>query len=87
MRTPKKVNSLGLLGTCVSFTARQMDRFMNKATKANGRLIRKHIKDHCPDIYESLDLDYYNPFEHQSVKKDGLLIYVHSGIEYVFEYN
>lgn len=87
MRTPKEVNSLGLIGTCSSFTARQMDRFMDKATKANGELIRKHIKDHCPDIYESLGLNYYNPFEHQSVKKDDILIYVHSGTDYVFKYS
>lgn len=59
---------------------------MANTTKANGKVIRNLIKEHLPYLYESLALEFYNPYEYKCVKKDGLLVYVHSGIEYFLKY-
>lgn len=86
MKTPDKVNSLICIATCVGITQTEWNKFMNKTVKANGTKIRKLIKEHLPDLYESLCLDFPNPFEHKCVKKQNLLVYVHSGIEYFLKF-
>ena len=86
MKTPKKVRSLKLVNTCVGISQRQWDSYMENTTKASGSQIRSLIKKHLPDLYFELGLEFYNPYESQCVKKEGLLIYVHSSIEYFLEY-
>lgn len=86
MRTPDRVSRLTLINTCVGITQRQWDKYMEGTRKANGRKIRAHIKTHLPELAEYLALQFYNPYEYKSVKKDNLLVYVHSGIEYFFTY-
>lgn len=72
---------------CVDITQRKWDCLMYKARKANGSKIRKLIKKLLPEVYESLALEFPNPYEHQCVKTTTHLIYVHSGIEYFLKYN
>lgn len=86
MKTPIKINCLCLIDTCMGINQREWDKYMKGTTKANGAMIRKLIKKHLPELYNSLTLEYYNPYESQSRKKKGLLIYVHSMIEYFLEY-
>ena len=86
MKTPKVVKELNLIATCVGITQSKWNELMNGTTKANGSMIRSLIKKHLPNLYNSLCLEYYNPYESSSVKKKGLLVYVHSGIEYFLEY-
>lgn len=82
MKTPKHINSLTPIATCVGISIDEWDKYMEGTTKANGALIRKHIKEHLPELYESLGLNFYNPYECKCVKKKGLFVYVHSMIEY-----
>lgn len=86
MQTPKKVESLKLVDTCNSITQQKWNSYMENTTKASGSKIRSLIKKHLPHLYEQLGLEFYNPYESQCVKKEGLLIYVHSCIEYFLEY-
>jgi hypothetical protein len=86
MKTPNKVNGLQLVSTCVGCGLHQWDKYMKGTTKADGKRIRTHIKHHLPELFDDLGLDYYNPYEAQSRKKKGLLVYVHSGIEYFIKY-
>lgn len=87
MKTPKQVNSMELVSSCVSINISQWEEYMEGTTKANGKTIRNLIKNHLPDLYNELGLNFYNPYENQSMKKPGLLVYVHSGIEYFIEFN
>jgi hypothetical protein len=87
MRTPSKVNRIEYITDCTTMTINQWDRLMEGTTKANGSKIRKIIKEHLPLVYDKLALDFYNPYESQCVKKPGLLVYVHSGIEYFIKYS
>lgn len=86
MNTPKQVNTLKCIGTCMNTPIRKWESYMANTTKANGKQIRRLIKKHLPYLYESLALEFYNPYEHKCVKKEGLLVYVHSGIEYFLKY-
>jgi hypothetical protein len=87
MQTPGKVNNMQLYATCESITVDEWERLMNNTTKANGQKIRQLIKKHIPELYEGLGLKFNNPYEHESRKKPGLLVYVHSAIEYFIQYD
>jgi hypothetical protein len=87
MKTPKTINNLFYEANCSSISQYKWQEWMKDTTKANGSLIKKHIKEHLPELYNMLGLQFHNPFEHMSVKKKGLLVYVHSGTEYFFKYN
>lgn len=86
MKTPKEVNKLQLHATCVNCGVYQWEKLMENTTKANGERIRLLIKKHLPELYDSLALNFYNPYESKCVKKPGLLVYVHSAIEYFLIY-
>lgn len=82
MKTPNQISHLDYYANCSSIELNEWEELMEGTTKANGELIRKHIKNHLPDLYDALALEFRNPYEHQSKKKEGLFVYVHSGIEY-----
>lgn len=86
MKTPNTVSSLTLLTDASQISMRQLEKYMEGTTKANGRLIRKHIKEHLPALYADLALNFYNPYEQSCVKKEGLLVYVHSSTEYFLKF-
>lgn len=87
METPTRVNSMQCVAACTGITIDEWNKYMEGTTKANGAIIRSLIKKHLPDLYENLALDYRNPYEGSARKKTGLLVYVHSSIEYFIEFN
>lgn len=87
MKTPKRIKTLDLIADCTSIGLNKWNALMEGTTKASGETIRKHIRDHAPDLYATLALEYPNPYEQQSRKKEGLFVYVHSGIEYFLKFN
>ena len=82
----ENIKELELEYSCTGISQRKWDVLMYNAKKANGSKIRKLIKKHLPEVYESLALNFYNPYEYQSQKTKDHLIYVHSAIEYFFKY-
>jgi hypothetical protein len=86
METPIDVSEVLSVVNCSQISTLGWDRRMRGTTKANGKRIRRIIKKHLPDLYNGLALDFHNPYEGQCVKKKGLLVYVHSSIEYFIEY-
>lgn len=83
----ESISSLELQCTCVGIGIRKWDTLMFNSKKANGSKIRGLIKKHLPELYESLALEFRNPYENQSVRTTTHLIYVHSGIEYFIKYS
>lgn len=71
---------------CSSISKDEWNEYMKGTHSCSGRLLRKKIKEHIPQLYHDLCLDYYNPWEDQARKKDGLYVYVHSAIEYFIRY-
>lgn len=86
MRTPKKIRKLTYMGSCVTMNQQILLRYMSGTSRANGALIRGFIRKYTPNLANELALNFYNPYESQSRKKNGVFIYVHSAIEYVFKY-
>lgn len=74
------------MGSCVTMNKLLLLKYMTGTTKANGARIRGFIRKYTPNIANELALNFYNPYESQSRKKEGVFIYVHSSIEYVFKY-
>jgi hypothetical protein len=81
------VNGLDYESNCTSINIRKWEKLMQKSVKANGSKIRALIKTHLPDLYEYLALEFFNPYESQSVRTKTHFIYVHSGIEYFLKFN
>lgn len=77
-----QVSGLIFEATCVGIGQRQWDKYMKGAVKANGSKIRRLIKRHFPDLYYSIGLEFYNPYESKSKRTKTHFVYVHSGIEY-----
>ena len=86
MKSPLSVSGLTYIGCCADYSFEKWKELMSGTVKANGAQIRKLIKKHLPELYHAIALYSYNPYEHKSVKKEGLLVYVHSGIEYFLKF-
>lgn len=82
MKKELYTDKIRLVSDCTSITLKQFDFLMEGAVKANGSKIRKMIKKQIPDLYESLALEFYNPYESNSKRTPTHYVYVHSGIEY-----
>lgn len=67
---------------CKDISIDTWNGLMKGAVKANGLKIRRMIKKQLPDLYYTLALEYFNPYEHLCQRTKTHLIYVHSGIEY-----
>ena len=74
--------SIQLECDCTCININEWERLMENAVETDGQELREMIKIHEPDLYESLALDFRNPYEGQSQKTDTHYIYVHSAIEY-----
>jgi hypothetical protein len=83
MRTPQDVE-ITYIGNCSELPASFVDKQMDKAARANKKNINRLVKQQYPDIFESLDLSFYNPFDYY--KNDKFLILRHSAIGYFFKY-
>lgn len=86
MRTPTKISKLTYMGSSMTMNKLLLLKYMSGTSQANGARIRGFIKKYTPNIAYELALNFYNPYESQSRKKEGVFIYVHSSIEYVFKY-
>ena len=84
MRTPTKVDSLHLECSCVCITSYEWDKLMSGSTRSDKRIINKLVKEHIPELYYDLSLDFYNPYNYY--KTATHLILVHSSIEYFLRY-
>lgn len=73
------------VATCTGISIWQWNKYMKGAIKANGSKIRMMIKKQLPDLYESLGLQYRNPYEYQSKRTATHYIYIWSQIEYFLE--
>ncbi len=82
-----KTKGIVLIDTCISSGPEKWDQYMKGTVKANGKKIRLLIKKHLPDLYNELTLQFYNPYEKQCYRKEGLLVYTHSMIEYFIKIN
>lgn len=62
---------------------------MKYTRPCSGRLLRKKIQKELPELYNSLCLDLYNPYEQQARRsnKTNIAVYVHSAIEYFIKLN
>lgn len=58
------------------------DILMKKRQKADYNQIREHIKNHIPELYESLALDFPNPYSSQTWETNICYIISHSMKEY-----
>jgi hypothetical protein len=84
MKTPKKVSSLSLECTCVDITITKHDTLMLNRSKANKRIVNQLVKTHLRWLYDSLSLDFYNPYNYYKTKTH--LILVHSEIDYFLRF-
>lgn len=84
MQTPKNVRFLHCEVTCVSLRYYEFDKLTKNKTKANKKTRNKLVKEHLPDLYDSLMLSLYNPYDYY--KTDKHLILIHSGIEYFLRF-
>ncbi len=80
------IQSLEHVASCVGISQYEWDEYMKGAVKANGSKIRKLIKKFIPELYEALELDFYNPFEHHSQRTKTHFIYISSHIEYFLKF-
>jgi hypothetical protein len=80
MKTPTDVSEIYLECTCENIRINKWDKLMEGATRANHKTINRLVKEHLPDLYNSLALEYYNPYNYFKTKTH--LILVHSSIEY-----
>lgn len=85
MKTPSDVK-IQYLTSCSDIEITRWNELMEGTTKANGKVIRSLIKKHLPYFDDVLYFDFNNPYIGQCRKKKGLLVYVHSAIEYFFTY-
>lgn len=78
------IRSLTLLDTCVSCNINQWNEYMSETKKASYKEIHSLINRLCP---EYKDLTLMNPYKYQYKRKEGLIVLVHSAIEYFFKIN
>ena len=76
------VNKLECVATCTSSNIDECNAFMDGTKKASYREIHKLIKKYCPE-YDWLT--WRNPYKYKYKRKDGLIVVVHSAIEYFFK--
>lgn len=68
--------------TCIGIGIERWNRLMEGNKPLNYEWLRKKVKKHLPELYDSLGLDYYNPYENQTRVTKTHYILVHSSIEY-----
>ena len=68
--------------TCVNISIDQWNRLMKGARKCSYKRLVARIKKEIPELYNSLMLDIYNPWEDSCRQTKTHYILVHSAIEY-----
>lgn len=67
---------------CSEITIDEWEQKMKGSRPLNYSWLRQRIKKHLPELYRSLCLEFYNPWENQCRVNHDYYILVHSGIEY-----
>lgn len=67
---------------CTCTTIDEWYRLMKGARKCSYKRLVRQIRKDLPSLYQSLALQYYNPFAEQCCQTKTHFILVHSGIEY-----
>jgi hypothetical protein len=80
----RKIRSLKLHASCTGLSKFEWDELMKGRKRANKKEINRLVKEHLPDLYNDLALDYANPYNY--FRTDMHLILVHSAIEYFIAY-
>jgi len=65
---------------CTAISSRKWEGLMQGAKRTDKRKLNKLVKEQIPELYESLALQYYNPYNYYKTKTHYVL--VHSSIEY-----
>ena len=68
--------------TCQNISYSQWEILMKDAKPINYNWLKHKIKKHLPNLYDTLCLDYYNPWENEAYRTKTHYILVHSAIEY-----
>ena len=68
--------------TCIGIGIERWNRLMEGNKPLNYEWLRRKVKKHLPELYDSLGLDCYNPYENQTRVTKTHYILVHSSIEY-----
>lgn len=68
--------------TCVNCGIEKWNELMKGARKCSYKRLVAKIKKELPDLYESLCLNFYNPYEEQCQQTKTHYILVSSAIEY-----
>ena len=75
------ITSMELIGTCIDINITQWNNYMSGTKKASYKECFKLIKRLAPE-YDLLT--WRNPYKYKCVRKKGLIVVVHSAIEYFF---
>ena len=67
--------------TCETISLSKWERLMQGARKASYKNLVRLIKKEIPELYSSLSLDLYNPWENDCQQTKTHYILVHSAIE------
>ncbi len=73
--------------TCSNISNQEWERLMKGAKPINYEWLIKKVKKNLPDLYQTLCLDYYNPYMSQCKVTKTHYILVHSSIEYFITKN
>ena len=68
--------------TCVDITEKEWDQLMKCRRPMSYQWLKRKIKKHLSQLYNELNLDFYNPYENETYRTNTHYILTHSAIEY-----
>ena len=68
--------------TCTEINIDKWNELIKGARPMSYEWLRRREKKHLPELYNSLCMDYYNPWESYTRRTKTHYILVHSAIEY-----
>ena len=68
--------------TCIGIGIERWNRLMEGSKPLNYKWLKQRIKKYLPELYNALNMDFYNPYENQARVTKTHYILVHSAIEY-----
>ncbi|MBQ0154708.1 MAG: hypothetical protein KBS70_08020 [Bacteroidales bacterium] len=68
--------------SCCDINQSQWNRLMKGRRKMSYRWLVAHIKKYLPELYHSLGLQFYNPWEDQCYRTPSHYVLTHSAIEF-----
>lgn len=78
------IKTLMLECTCVGITKQKHHQLYAGATRADKKQINRLVKKLLPDLYEGLELQFYNPCNYYKTRTH--IIIVHSQIDHFITY-